>query len=223
MRILIVEDEKNIANNLKMGFLDENFAVDVVYDGNEAYDMAAVEEYDAIILDIMLPGLDGISICKKLRAEKVYTPIIMLTAKDSIDDRVKGLESGADDYVIKPFSFEELLARVKSLIRRTNTKDPILKVDSLEMNPTTHIVMRSGREVLLTGKEYILLEYFMNHPDQILTRDQIINHVWDYSYDSFSNIVDVFIKRLREKVETPYPKERKIFKTVRGLGYRFGV
>jgi DNA-binding response OmpR family regulator len=223
MRILIVEDEVNIANNLRMGFLDENYVVDVVHDGNEAYDLASVEEFDVIILDLMLPGMDGVTLCKSLRQEKVYTPIIMLTAKDAVEDKVKGLEAGADDYLVKPFSFEELLARVKSLIRRTNIKEQILKVDTLELNPSSHIVKRSGREINLTGKEYILLEYFMNHPNQILTRDQIINHVWDYSYDSFSNIVDVFIKRLREKIETPFPKERKLFTTVRGLGYRFGV
>jgi DNA-binding response OmpR family regulator len=223
MRILIIEDERNIANNLKTGFVDEKFAVDVAYDGTEGYDLASVEEYDAVILDLMLPGMNGLDICKKLRAEKNHTPILMLTAKDSVEDRVSGLEIGADDYLIKPFSFEELLARVKSLIRRSTNIDPILKVDSLELNPISHIVTRCGTEINLTGKEYVILEYLMHHTNEILTRDQIINHVWDYSYESFGNIVDVFMVRLRNKIEKPFPKEKKLISTVRNIGYRFGA
>lgn len=223
MRILIVEDEKNIANNLKTGFTDENFAVDVVYDGVEGYDLASVEDYDALVLDIMLPGMSGLEICERLRKEKNHVPIIMLTAKDSIEDRVTGLDTGADDYLIKPFSFEELLSRVKSLIRRSNNSDPILRVDSLELNPNSHIVKRCGSEINLTGKEYVILEYLMHHPNEILTRDQIINHVWDYSYESFGNIVDVFMVRLRTKIEKPFPKEKKLLATVRNIGYRFGA
>jgi DNA-binding response OmpR family regulator len=223
MKILIVEDEKNIANSLKKGFVDEEFQVDVAYDGETGYDNAAVNEYDAIILDLMLPKMNGEDICRNLRKEGILTPIIILTAKGSVQERVLGLEIGADDYLVKPFSFIELLARIKALIRRSNEKSPILKVDTLELNPNTHIVKRSGKEIFLTGKEYVLLEYLMNHSDQILTRDQIIEHVWDYSYDNIGNIVDVFINRLRNKIEAPYKKEKKIIHTVRNIGYRFGI
>lgn len=220
MRILVVEDEKMLAENIKTGLEDENFAVDIAFNGLDAYDLAAGEEYDVIILDIMLPGMDGITLCKKLRAEKIYTPILMLTAKDAVEDKVTGLDDGADDYMIKPFSFEELLARIRSLMRRSTTKDTILKVDSLELNPSSHIVKRNGKELSLTGKEYSLLEYFMRYPNQVLTREQILSHVWDYSYDSMSNIIDVLIRRLRNKIDRDFPDEKPLFKTVRGLGYK---
>lgn len=223
MKVLIVEDEINIANSLKKGFIDEGFQTDVSYDGESGYDNAAVNEYDCIILDLMLPKMNGEDICKNLRKEGNLTPIIILTAKGSVQERVLGLEIGADDYIVKPFSFVELLARVRAIIRRSNDKTPILKVDTLELNPNTHIVARSGKEIFLTGKEYVLLEYLMNHSDQILTRDQIIEHVWDYSYDNIGNIVDVFINRLRNKLETPFRKEKKLIHTARNVGYRFGI
>jgi DNA-binding response OmpR family regulator len=223
MKLLIVEDEKNIANSLKKGFADEGFQVDIAYDGELGYDNAAVNEYDCIILDLMLPKMNGEDICKSLRQEGNLTPILILTARGSVHERVLGLEIGADDYLVKPFSFVELLARVKALIRRSNEKSPILKVDSLELNPSTHIVKRSGKEIFLTGKEYALLEYLMNHTDHVLTRDQIIEHVWDYSYDNIGNIVDVFINRLRTKLEAQFKKEKKLIHTVRNIGYRFGV
>lgn len=223
MKILIVEDEKNIANSLKRGFIDESFQADVAHDGETGYDLAAVNEYDCIILDLMLPKVSGEDICKNLRKEGNLTPIIILTARGSVQERVLGLEIGADDYMVKPFSFVELLARVKALIRRSNEKSPIIKVDTVELNPNTHIVKRSEKEIFLTGKEYVLLEYLMNHSDQILTRDQIIEHVWDYSYDNIGNIVDVFINRLRNKLETPFKKEKKLIHTARNVGYRFGI
>jgi DNA-binding response OmpR family regulator len=220
MRILVVEDEKMLAENIKTGLEDENFAVDVAFNGLDAYDLAAGEEYDVIILDIMLPGMDGITLCRKLRAEKNYTPILVLTAKDTVEDIVIGLDDGADDYMVKPFSFEELLARIRSLMRRSTTKDTILKADSLELNPSSHIVKRNGKELSLTGKEYSLLEYFMRYPNQVLTREQILSHVWDYSYDSMSNIIDVLIRRLRNKIDKDFPDEKPLFRTVRGLGYK---
>lgn len=223
MRLLLVEDEKILAENIRTGLRDEKFAVDVLANGKEAYEQAATEEYDLIILDIMLPGMDGISVCKNLRDDNIYTPILMLTAKDAIEDKIHGLNSGADDYLVKPFSFEELLARTRALIRRSTVKEPILKVDNLELNPSTHVVTRKGKEITLTGKEYSLLEYFMHHPNQILTREQILNHVWDYSYDSLSNIIEVLIRRLRNKIDKAFPKEKQLFSTIRGLGYRLGV
>lgn len=222
MRILIVEDEKALAENLKTGFLDEKFAVDVIGNGRQAFEQAVTEEYDAIILDINLPEMDGIEVCKKLREENIKTPILILTARDALDDKVSSLNYGADDYMVKPFSFEELLARIKALIRRSSDTGPILKVDNLELNPSTHIVQRKNKEINLTGKEYALLEYFMHHPNQILTREQILNHVWDYSYDSLSNIIEVLIRRLRNKIDKDFPNEKQLFTTVRGLGYRLG-
>lgn len=222
MRILIVEDDKHIAHNLKQGFLDEHYATDVAFNGEEGLFQAQSVDYDCIVLDLMLPMIDGLEVCRKLRAERNNTPILMLTAKDTLEDKVNGLDMGADDYLTKPFSFEELLARVRSIIRRSTKTDSIIKVDSLELNPISHVVTRSGKEISLTGKEYALLEYFMHHPHQVLSKDQILNHVWDYSYDSLSNIIEVLIRRLRLKIDMAYPKEKKLFQTVRGLGYRLG-
>lgn len=222
MRILVVEDEELLGESLKTGLEDEHFAVDLLRDGEDAYAQAATEEYDVILLDIMLPRMDGITLCKELREEKNYTPIIMLTAKDTVDDKVVGLDSGADDYLIKPFSFEELLARIRSVVRRTTTKEPVLSVDTLTLNPVTHVVTRSGKEVELTGKEYALLEYFMHHPGHVLTREQILSHVWDYSTDLMSNIIEVLMRRLRQKIDKANPQEKPLFTTIRGLGYKLG-
>lgn len=222
MRILVVEDQTNIANNLRDGLQNEGFSVDIAETGEKAYDVASVEEFDAIVLDVMLPGMDGIEVCRRLRDEKILTPIIMVTAKDSTEDKVASLETGADDYVTKPFSFDELLARIRSLIRRSNSQTPVLKLSNLELNPSSHIVKRSGKEISLTAKEYVMLEYFMNNIGKVLLRDQILTHVWDSNYESINNIVDVFVKRLRDKVEKPFPKETKLLKTIRGLGYKFG-
>lgn len=220
MRILIIEDDVNIAENIKTGLIDENFAVDISNDGQEGYEMASGNSYDGIILDLMLPNMDGQEICTKLRSKKVQTPILMLTAKDTLDDIVAGLDLGADDYMVKPFSFEELLARIRSLIRRSKGNDPVLKVGSLELNPSSHLVQRAGEEIRLTGKEYALLEYLMRHANQILSKEQILNHVWDYSYDSLSNIIEVLIRRLRNKIDRSFPKEKPLFQTIRGIGYR---
>lgn len=220
MRILVIEDEDMLAQSLRTGLIDEQYAVDVFTNGRLGYEQAATEEYDVIILDIMLPEMNGITICRTLRQEKNHTPVIMLTAKDTIEDRVEGLDCGADDYLIKPFSFEELLARIRSLIRRTTVKETILHVGSLTLNPVSHIVKRSGEEIMLTGKEYALLEYFMMHPNQILSREQILSHVWDYSTDLVSNTIEVLVKRLREKIDKAFPKEPQLFTTVRGIGYK---
>lgn len=220
MRILVIEDEDMLAQSLRTGLIDEQYAVDIFTSGRLGYEQAATEEYDVIILDIMLPEMNGITICRTLRQEKNHTPIIMLTAKDTIEDRVEGLDCGADDYLIKPFSFEELLARIRSLIRRTTVKETILHVGSLTLNPVSHIVKRSGEEIMLTGKEYALLEYFMMHPNQILSREQILSHVWDYSTDLVSNTIEVLVKRLREKIDKAFPKEPQLFTTVRGIGYK---
>jgi DNA-binding response OmpR family regulator len=222
MRILIVEDEPLLARSIKQGLLDENYAADLFLNGKEAYDQASVEEYDLILLDIMLPEMDGFTIAKNLRAENNKTPIIFLTAKDTIKDKIAGLDLGGDDYLVKPFSFEELLARMRSLIRRTTTKETILLVDTLALNPATHIVKRNNTEIQLTGKEYALLEYFMRHPNQILTKEQILSHVWDYAYDPISNIIEVMIKRLRAKIDRAFPQEKQLFRTTRGLGYKIG-
>ena len=220
MRILVVEDEKTLADSIKTGLVDEHFAVDVAYNGKIGYEQASVEEYDLIILDLMLPEMDGITICAKLREENNATPILMLTAKDTLEDKVKGLDTGADDYLIKPFAFDELLARIRALTRRNGKKSPVLHVDTLSLNPASHIVARGKKEIILTSKEYSLLEYFMRNPGHILTREQIISHVWDYSENLLSNIVDVLVKRLREKIDKPFPKEKQLFHTIRGMGYK---
>jgi two-component system copper resistance phosphate regulon response regulator CusR len=222
MRILVVEDEPLLAKSIKKGLMDEDYAVDVFYNGRQAYEQAAIEEYDLILLDIMLPDMDGFTIAKQLRIDKVKTPIIFLTAKDTTKDKITGLDLGGDDYLIKPFSFEELLARIRSVIRRSTTNELILTIESLELNPTTHIVKRKNKEIVLTGKEYALLEYLMRHPNQILTKEQILNHVWDYSFDPMSNIIEVMIKRLRSKIDKDFPQEKELFHTTRGLGYKIG-
>ncbi len=220
MRILVIEDEPLLAQSIRQGLSDENYAVDVFHNGREGYEQASVEEYDLILLDVMLPEMDGFAIAKKLRTEKNKTPIIFLTAKDTMHDKINGLDFGGDDYLVKPFSFEELLARMRSLIRRSTTNETILQVDTLELNPRTHIVKRTTSEISLTGKEYALLEYFMHHPNQILSKEQILNHVWDYSYDPLSNIIEVMVKRLRTKVDKAFPNEKQLFQTIRGLGYK---
>jgi two-component system, OmpR family, response regulator len=215
MRILVVEDEHKIANSIKKGLEQELFAVDVAYDGDEGYDLASSEEYDLIILDLMLPKLDGVSICKKLREESIHTPILILTAKGQIGDKVEGLDAGADDYLTKPFSFEELLARIRALIRRPHkTSGEILTVDDLTLNTRTFEVKRKEKMVPLSNKEYSLLEYLMRHPNLILTKDQIIAHVWNYEADILPNTVEVYIGYLRNKIG------KDLIRTVRGFGYK---
>ncbi|MGD2296012.1 MAG: response regulator transcription factor [Candidatus Aminicenantes bacterium] len=218
MRILVVEDDKKVAAFLQKGLREEQYAVDVCYDGEDAVYEAQTIPYDVIILDIMLPKKDGFTICKELRENKVLTPILMLTAKDSLDDKVTGLSEGADDYLTKPFSFEELLARIRALLRRSQEyKTGILKAGDLELDPLKRTVRKAGTPVALTGKEYALLEYLLRNKGRIVSQSKIIEHVWDRNYDGASNIVNVHINHLREKIDKD--SQVKLIRTVRGQGY----
>jgi DNA-binding response OmpR family regulator len=217
MRILVVEDEHKIANSIKRGFEQETWAVDVAYDGEEGYDLASGEEYDAIVLDLMLPRMDGMEICRKLRKESNNTPILMLTARGEITDKVEGLNSGADDYLVKPFAFEELLARVRALVRRPKqTQNSELRVKDLVLNSTTFEVKNGGKKVELSRKEFALLEYLMRNSGRVVSKENIIAHVWDYEADILPNTVEVFVGYLRGKIGGD------IIKTVRGFGYKIG-
>lgn len=219
MRILAVDDDRRLCAVIKRGLLEEAYAVDLAYDGEEGAYLAEVNPYDLIILDIMLPNKDGIAVCRELRAKKVNTPILMLTAKDTVEDRVKGLDTGADDYLVKPFAFSELLARVRALLRREGMlKSPELRVGDLTLNTLTRQVWRGQRPIELTTKEYVILEYFMRHPNVVVTRTMIEEHAWDYDFDSLSNLVDVYIRRLRRKIDNE--KADGLIQTVRGAGYR---
>ena len=221
MRILVVEDEHRIGTAIKKGLELEKYAVDLVFDGRDGLDLATTEEYDCLILDLTLPGIDGISICKKLRQTGVHTPILILTAKSQTEDKILGLNSGADDYLTKPFSFEELLARVKALIRRPpGSQNPILKVSDLELDTINYQVKRGNKEISLSGKEYSLLEYLMRHPGKIISKEQISAHVWNYDDDILPNTVEVYIRKLRQKIEIPFKNKKPLLKTVRGFGYK---
>ena len=224
MRILVVEDEHKIANSIKKGLEQETYAVDVAYGGEEGFDLASSEEYDIIILDLMLPGLDGLTICKKLRREEnIHTPILILTAKGEVEDKVKGLNSGADDYLPKPFAFSELLARIRALARRPKqVLESSLRVEDLTLNTLTYQVNRSGKNIELSKKEYALLEYLMRHNGKVLSKDQIINNVWDYDSDVLPNTVEVYIGYLRSKIDKPFKNNKSLIHTVRGFGYRLG-
>jgi DNA-binding response OmpR family regulator len=222
MRILVVEDESKIALALKRGLEQELFAVDLAGTGKEAVRFATSEEYDVIVLDRMLPELDGVGVITALRNEGIQTPILMLTAKDAVQDRVSGLQAGADDYLGKPFAFEELLARVRALLRRPA---PVLQerlaLGDLELFPAEHIVRRAGKEINLSSKEFALLEYMVRNAGRVLTKDQIIAHVWDYDADILPNTVEVYMGYLRTKIDKPF-KGEKLVGTVRGVGYRLG-
>lgn len=221
MRILVVEDEHKIANSLKKGLEQETYAVDVAYTGDDGLDLALTEEYDLLLLDILLPGIDGLTICRKIRENHIHTPVIMLTAKGQIADKVNGLDAGADDYLTKPFAFEELLARIRALVRRpASTLGTILKYADLGLNTTTYAVTRGNQPLSLSNKEYALLEYLLRHPDQILTKAQIISHVWDYDANVLPNTVEVYIGYLRGKVDKPFPKNPALIQTIRGFGYK---
>lgn len=223
MRILIVEDEHKIANSIKQGFEQESYAVDVAYTGTDGYDMASTEEYDAILLDLLLPGMDGVTICKRLRAGNIHTPILMLTAKGQISDKVEGLNSGADDYLTKPFAFEELLARVRALVRRPKqTTGNILKVEDITLDISDFELKRGGIPIRLSNREFALIEYLMRHPNKTLTKDQIIGHVWNYDADILPNTVEVYIGYLRNKIDKPFPKKPTRIHTIRGFGYKIG-
>lgn len=222
MKVLIVEDEHRIANSIRLGLQQERYTVDVAYDGTSGYDLAVSEEYDVIILDRMLPGMEGVEIAKRLREKSIHTPILILTAKSQLSDKVQGLESGADDYLTKPFAFEELLARIRALVRRpTNMLEEKLKVADLTLDTKSYEVKRSGKIITLSQKEFALLEYLMRHPKQILNKDQIISHVWSYESDVLPNTVEVYVGYLRNKIDKPF-KGEALIQTIRGFGYRLG-
>jgi heavy metal response regulator len=219
VRVLVLEDEQKIGAFLKKGLEENAYAVDVVRDGKEGYAWAASHEYDFIILDVMLPGMDGVQLCKKLRQEGSEVAILMLTARDSLEDRVIGLDAGADDYLVKPFAFRELLARLRAL-RRRNTRQTAttLQVGALKLDLVTHQAERQGRVIDLTSKEFALLEYLMRHPNHLLSRTVLAEAIWDYSFYHESNVVDVYISYLRRKIDDPFAE--KLIQTVRGMGYR---
>jgi len=217
MRILLVEDEKKIASFIAKGLREEQYAVDVSYEANSALTNIAVYDYDLIITDIMMPGMNGFEFIKKLRNSQNKTPILVLTAKDSVDDKIYGLDSGADDYLTKPFAFAELLARIRALQRRPGTLLEKLEIAGLVLEPSTHTVTRSGKKVELTSKEYSLLEFLLRNKGRVVTRTTIIEHVWDMHFDSDTNLVDVFVSYLRKKIE---PKGKsQLIHSVRGVGY----
>lgn len=222
MKILLTEDNKKLALSMKKGLEQEGYTVDVLFDGQEAEQRMLMHapDYDLMILDIMLPGKDGISVCQSLRDANVIVPIMMLTAKDTVHDKVAGLDAGADDYLIKPFSFEELLARIRALLRRPQQVFPvILKANNLELNTTTKVVTIDEVPIALTLREFGILEYLLRHPNQVISREQILSNVWDFSFDSLSNVVEVHIKNLRKKLH----KYEKNLETLRGMGYRLTV
>jgi DNA-binding response OmpR family regulator len=224
MRILVVEDEHKIAGAIKRGLEQESYAVDVAYDADEGVGMATTEDYDVVILDRMLPGLiEGVEIVKEMRRQKIHTPVLLLTAKDQVRDRVEGLNAGADDYLVKPFAFEELLARVRALLRRPqDSQGPVLRCDDLSLNTVSFEVIRGGKTIGLSQKEFALLEYMMRNQNQVLTKSNIITHVWDYDADILPNTVEVYMGYLRTKIDRPFPGTGLI-QTVRGFGYRLGL
>jgi len=224
MRILVIEDDHKIANAIKKGLNQESYAVDLSFDGEDGFGSALVTDYDLIIIDRMLPGMDGIQICKALRDKEYETPILFLTAKDKINDRVDGLNAGADDYLVKPFAFEELLARVRALLRRPqNRLESILRVGDLTLNSSTFEVLRGKKKINLSSKEFALLEYLMRNPNRILTKDNIIAHVWDYDADILPNTVEVYIGYLRNKIDRLFTKTTPLISTVRGFGYKINA
>jgi heavy metal response regulator len=219
MRVLVVEDEHKIAGFIKQGLQEEQYAVDVAFDGESALDFLSGAEYDVIVLDVMLPKKDGVEICRALRERGVRTPVLMLTARDAVEDRVRGLDSGADDYLVKPFAFAELLARLRALLRRGSaTTSSQLQVGDLVLDTRTRRATRADRTVDLTAREYALLEYLMRNAGQVLSRTQIMNHLWNYDFLGSSNVVDVYVGYLRRKIDEGFPT--RLLHTVRGAGYR---
>ena len=219
MRLLIVEDEVRMAALLRRGFVEEGYAVDVANNGTDALWLASEATFDTVILDVMLPGIDGFDVCSTLREKGVDAPVLMLTARDAVEDRVRGLDAGADDYLTKPFSFAELSARVRALLRRgAGARPTVLVVGDLRLDPARHRASRNDVELLLSPKEMALLELFMRHPDEVITRTQILDHVWDFAYDGLSNVVDQYVSYLRRKIDKPFG--RNDLQTVRGVGYR---
>jgi heavy metal response regulator len=218
MKILVVEDEKKVAGFIKRGLEEEGYTVEVAYDGDEGLKMGSDGSHDLILMDLMLPQKDGLEVIRELREKDIRTPVLCLTAKDKVDDIVSGLDSGSDDYLTKPFAFAELLARVRALIRRGNTeRGAEITFADLRLDPVAHKVWRGTQEIDLTTKEYALLEYMMRNPNQTLTRSMIAEHVWDYTFDSFTNIIDVYVNYLRKKIDKDF--DTKLIHTVRGVGY----
>ena len=219
MRVLVVEDQPKMARLLQRGLREDGWAVDVAGSGEEALWMAASAELDAVVLDVMLPGIDGFETCRRLRADGVWAPILILTARDSVEDRVAGLDEGADDYLAKPFSFAELSARLRALARRGAVERPaVLAVGDLELDPAARRVRRGDTTIELSAKEFALLETFMRRPGAVLSRLQLLEHAWDYEYENRSNVVDVYVRYLREKIDRPFGRDS--IETVRGAGYR---
>jgi DNA-binding response OmpR family regulator len=219
MRILVIEDNHRLSSSLAANLAHEGYSVDAAYDGQEGQDLAELTPYDLIILDILLPKKDGLQVCRDLRRRRIHTPILLLTARDGVEDRVQGLDYGADDYLVKPFAMRELLARLRALLRRqspyTNGR---LEIGDLVVDPVTHTVEREGRSIDLTPKEFALLEFLLYHPNQVVTRELIEQHIWNYDFESESNVIDVYVRRLRRKIDAPFAV--KLLTTVRGVGYR---
>ena len=219
MRVLIVEDELRMASLIRRGLVSEGLATDVAGTGEDALWMAQAHDYDAVVLDVMLPGIDGFETCRRLRGAGVWAPVLMLTARDAVEDRVSGLDSGADDYLVKPFAFAELLARLRALTRRGELERPtVLAVDDLRLDPAQHEVVRGSTRIELSAKEFALLETFMRRPGEVLSRHHLLEHAWDFAYENRSNVIDVYVRRLRRKIDVPFGRES--LETVRGAGYR---
>ncbi len=219
MRLLLVEDERRLSNVIKKGLVEEGFAVDQAFDGEEGQYLAETEQFDLIILDIMLPKIDGLSLCRELRKKNVKTPVLMLTAKSTTEDKVAGLDSGADDYITKPFSFIEFRSRIHALIRRSHQEtSPILRVEDLEVDPLKHAVKRGEQLIDLTPKEFAVLEFLLRHKGEVISRTMITEHVWDYNFDGMSNVVDVFVVSLRKKIDGG--SKIKLIQTIHGVGYK---
>jgi two-component system OmpR family response regulator len=219
MKILVVEDELKMASLIRRGLAEEGYAADIASTGEDALWMAEAHPYDAIVLDVMLPGLSGFETCRRLRIAGIWAPVVMLTARDAVEDRVNGLDAGADDYLTKPFSFAELLARLRAIARRGGVERPTaLEVGDLRLDPATRKAWRGDREIELSPKEFALLETFMRRPGQVLTRLQLLEHAWDFAYENRSNVVDVYVRYLREKIDRPFGTSS--IETVRGVGYR---
>jgi DNA-binding response OmpR family regulator len=219
MRILVIEDNHRLNSSLTASLTHEGYSVDSAYDGQEGQDLAELTTYDLILLDILLPVKDGLEVCRALRQRRIHTPILLLTARDSIDDRVQGLDCGADDYLVKPFAMRELLARLRALLRRQSPyTQGRLQMEDLIVDPVTHTAQRAGQPLDLTPKEFALLEYLMYHPNQVVTREMIEQHIWNYDFECESNVIDVYIRRLRRKLDAPF--EVKLLHTIRGIGYR---
>lgn len=223
MKILLVEDEYRISQSIKKGLEQENFLVETAFDGENAFDLASSNDYDAVVLDLMLPKMDGVTVCRKLREDKIHTPILVLTAKGELEDKVTTLDCGADDYLVKPFAFAELLARVRALTRRPKLQQSaVLKIDDLQLDTRNFEVRRANKNIELSRKEFSFLEYLMRHKNRIISKEQIVENVWDYEADILFNTVEVYIGYLRSKIDKPFKDKKPLIHTVRGFGYKIG-